>query len=786
MEPFFYFGMMSLLSVLVSCDPVPDGVVHMECHERYFMIAVDRSFAGDEARFEAVGKPCMILKQGNTKDRTGVYAITKSYAASCGYSIAVVPSSSCIELRASYFSCHTANQDDQVFTFSFNLLARCDGAEVVYALNKTCLPLLQWSPREVTCEVNYMEVSVRSEITCAAGTRKDDWNTLTTAHASATSDWQVMFQNDVEQIAPMSLSDARERGYVFELTDGRLVFRAPYGQPHAFISMVNGIPVEVVHATLFSRQSWFVIMVDLLTTCSIHEGTFEDGHVVFETPEALYPGPDATRLFVGLNSELLEPSVFTDREDIVIKNNTVQIRIPFNMDGGHRKSVASGDLYEFFTFHLHMEQLFDDEEETRLRLHRMLVTPLLLHPLFTQNQTVVEEHMFTVYLGDIPEDVELLSFQLNGHEILWPLANTSSYTIVNVVQPNHQHGYMLKVPFDDPAVSQEFCAFHSVKYSLGINYTLRVLPENELCYHSVSVSALTDVSPPVLDAACSETGITFRVDHRPLDFLWFFSVGSEELTSELAAQRGYRMTNDSHALQVVVPLFTQGFQYEGITLKGFLGTFEILVKERQTSAVQRSITKTCPFTSSEVIACSMDGRMTVLADLSLITPSGATPSSSNLLDVFCCPVEADSTRALFSFPLNSCSSKVKLYNGEVIYENEIFYYSKHASERVVVQCTYPLDGLHRLFSMHRFESDSPGSGRIIHSSQPTAAPLRATTVLQTRAPAPMRTSGDANAKLLASYGNVRYFRVLKSRKPHPDRRKGLFFQAVKRDFRHRG
>lgn len=28
----------------------------MECHERYFMIAVDLSFTGEELRFEAVGE----------------------------------------------------------------------------------------------------------------------------------------------------------------------------------------------------------------------------------------------------------------------------------------------------------------------------------------------------------------------------------------------------------------------------------------------------------------------------------------------------------------------------------------------------------------------------------------------------------------------------------------------------------------------------------------------------------------------------------------------------------
>lgn len=45
----------SMMSVLtLKCNPT--GVLHMECHERYFMIAVDLSFTGEELRFEAVGK----------------------------------------------------------------------------------------------------------------------------------------------------------------------------------------------------------------------------------------------------------------------------------------------------------------------------------------------------------------------------------------------------------------------------------------------------------------------------------------------------------------------------------------------------------------------------------------------------------------------------------------------------------------------------------------------------------------------------------------------------------
>lgn len=111
------------------------------------------------------------------------------------------------------------------------------------------------------------------------------------AHSSTTSDWQVMFQQGEQQHSPMTVSQASEQGYVFYLTTGRLVFRTPYGQPHALTTQVDvqtkpifahlcvfragefkqvtGVPVEVVSVTIYSRQSWVVLMVDLVAACSV-------------------------------------------------------------------------------------------------------------------------------------------------------------------------------------------------------------------------------------------------------------------------------------------------------------------------------------------------------------------------------------------------------------------------------------------------------------------------------------------------------------------------------------
>ena len=52
------------------------------------------------------------------------------------------------------------------------------------------------------------------------------------------------------------------------------------------------------------------------------------------------------------------------------------------------QSLVSGDLYEFYIFDLYLEQISLDEDhvDTRLRFHRMLATPLLPRPVFTENR----------------------------------------------------------------------------------------------------------------------------------------------------------------------------------------------------------------------------------------------------------------------------------------------------------------------------------------------------------------------------------------------------------------
>lgn len=121
------------------------------------------------------------------------------------------------------------------------------------------------------------------------------------------------------------------------------------------------------------------------------------------------------------------------------------------------QSFLTGELYEYYTLNFYVEQLLVDEDhvETRVQSRRMLVTPLLPRPVFADNQTVLEERVFSVYLGDVPDDVELAAVQLNGRGFPLPFTNASRRTITEVVQSNNTRGYSLQVPFEDPVVIRE-------------------------------------------------------------------------------------------------------------------------------------------------------------------------------------------------------------------------------------------------------------------------------------------------------------------------------------------
>ncbi|XP_052315586.1 uncharacterized protein LOC118392015 isoform X6 [Oncorhynchus keta] len=758
----FWLRVFVLLSVWpsVRCSDLPRGAIETVCRDRYLLVTTQLSVAGNEPRFEAV-------------DADGVHPITKQYGSECGYMFSILPLPGHAELRASYFSCHTDNQDDEVFTFSFNLITiDANGVEATYSVNATCSLSLPWSPREVSCEENYMEVSVRGEVSDLPGTKADVWSAaLAKAHSSAMSTWQVMFQQEGQQLTLMSPSEARELGYVFYLTQGRLVFRSPYtpGSVMGSVTMVNGTLVEVVYLILVSRQRWMVIMVNLVVACSTDEGMYDGVGLVWQTPTLLSPlfsglsGSESIKISMGVDGQLLDEPITAERGySLDISDTTVQISIPFNAAGGYRKSFVMDNMYrEFYVVRLYYEQIFMDDSgvETRLRLHRPMNTPLLIQHLSIINQTVLEDRVFTVYLGNLSYDVDLVAVTLNGHNFTILEANKSGLVITMVPQPNSTlHAYILRVPFEDAVVHKLYSPEGLLQFSMDINYTLVIMPQKEPFYYLASVVAqFNDVFPPVFKGVCNEKSISFQMAHKPFDYLWEVGVGPYILNSNLAAKRGYIMQNDSKSLTLEVPLFSVGYTYKDINLKQFYGSFEIRSRLPKTLEVKSSLAKACLFQTTEVIAltqrslvCSTEGVVTVVTDVTLAIP-GAEPNGTFLLDSTCRPQETDDTRALFSFGLHTCGTRVQVDHQHVTYENDINVEHKSQSVNatvktgdtasvVIVRCVYPLSDLYKLFAYWRFEADFPGVGTIL--TRETVKTFPPTTLTTTRRPLTSTTTSN--------------------------------------------
>ncbi|XP_031440925.1 uncharacterized protein LOC105907158 isoform X2 [Clupea harengus] len=669
-----YVGVGVILTVILTnfkCAGNVD-VFDTKCQDDHLRIFVPLS--GDvEPCFKAIGA-------------NGQFPITTDGGAQCGYSYSVYPMLAHAVLQASYFSCYTQNEDDLIFTFNFHLIMIDNDEEVVHNITKTCSPSHTWSHREVTCEKNYMEVSVQTDLPCPHTHTLTDVelaSALPMAQEAATSAWQVMFLRQGEEPVVMSVHEAEDLGYFLAVTPGRVVFRTAYGQQHSTIDMVSGLAVEVIRPALFLRQRLTTMMVDLVAACTLdHE--FHECALIWKTPTVMVPlvsdlsGFRSKQVDFDVNGKRLDPQMIEERGYTVdVGPEIVEVTIPYAAEGGTRKTFVMDNTYhEFYSVTLHYEHIFTTDNgtlENRLCQHTYMATPVLCHTPFTIDLTVLEDRVFTVYVGNFPFDVELVSVSLNGMVMTVPDATQNGYQVSKVTHDNDTYAYTVLVPFEDPIVSKLYFVEGVREYSLNINYTLRILPQEEYYFYLATVVAqIMDVYPPYFNGLCMEDGIKFRIDHQEFDHLWEAGVGPFPLTQELADTRGYIMNNDNQSLTLDVPLFTLGYMYEAVSLEQFLATFEILIRDAKSLEVVQSSAKTCQFATTALLVCSPDGIVTVVCDLSKAKPD-AFPSQTSLLDTTCKPKEVDGTRVLYEFALNSCGTRVQITKDLVIYENEITF-----------------------------------------------------------------------------------------------------------------
>ncbi|MGH0143039.1 UNVERIFIED_CONTAM: hypothetical protein FKN15_077388, partial [Acipenser sinensis] len=518
------------------------GTFVNECRDRYFWMTTKRSFLiGGNFRFDIIGND-------------GINSLDERYAASCGFTYSVnIPGD--LIFRASFLACHVSSNSDSEFSLRFRFV-RIDqfSRETYYPFSMTCSITKQWYPREIVCEENYMEISVRRNVPVIAQEGMD------------TEDWQ------------------------------------------AALPAVNIGTFDGTHLAWVAHR--------ILTPLVLHIEKFQDKGIA-----------------MGVEGKLLDLATIRRRNyELKVNETFIEISVPYGAEGGYLKSHVINNQYNrIYAIDLYLEHQWAD---------------------------------------DLWEATQHRSFKPSG--LTLPEAINQGIVLTEVQHPNGTKSFVLKVPFTHPLIPQKYIGNGVREFTLNINYTLTIIPENAPYFHPATiVCQIKDVILPVIKGSCTEKSLVFEVTRGNMDHLWAMYIEKHQLTSELAAQRGYILTNQTKFI-LEVPLFSIGCIYEEISLRGLFVRVELTLIDIGTLATLLSAVQRCQFPTKQLLVCMPNGVMTVVAVTMEPIPV-VEPSKTTLLDKTCKPKEFDSTRALFTFSVNTCGTRSKIVENYLIYENEVVY-----------------------------------------------------------------------------------------------------------------
>ncbi|MGH0179038.1 UNVERIFIED_CONTAM: hypothetical protein FKN15_000574 [Acipenser sinensis] len=248
------------------------------------------------------------------------------------------------------------------------------------------------------------------------------------------------------------------------------------------------------------------------------------------------------------------------------------------------------------------------------------------------------------------------------------------------------------------------------RYTLNINYTLLIVPQNEPYFHPAAIVCdVKDVNLPDVKSFCTNRSVVFEVTPGNMDSSWELCIGSRPLPYTIAEPK----------ITIELPLFSIGYIYEDISLRGLTVRVELNMRNVKTLQVEKQFVQRCPIPTRELLVCFPNGGVTVVAVTMEPIPV-VDPSKTTLLDKTCKPKEFDSTRALhlrgehlwdqepgeLGLPAWCCGSRqwsfIQIVGNYLIYENEVLYtralfppnapvITRDSEYRLTIRCRYPLN-----------------------------------------------------------------------------------------------
>ncbi|XP_012724484.3 uncharacterized protein LOC105930698 isoform X2 [Fundulus heteroclitus] len=621
-------------------------------------------------------------------NNTGV-GLTPSIAAQCGFSMKSDPFGNAL-IYVSLQNCFAQNAEDELFTTALQLRLHGSqfGQDEVYRVVETCQYDV-WASREVICDYNYMEVSVRraapddfplpghsvSSSKPLNSRRAAEKRPMDTGFRATTV---VFFTAEGEK--PMSVTDAQKSGYGIGITPTRLVLRSPMMAPETYTQKVAGVPMRVFKTSTIFEKKWLATQVDAAAACPLHEGSvfFTQSTITWYLPRQIDPMISSGQfnlleVHFGINGQRLDAAEMQARDySISLDDFYVITELPIGGVGGYYKSHIQDDLYYVsYMIEPMIELLWTEDsshEQTKYKVFFHIATHLIPRPLELIDNTVPGEDMFKMTLGHFAPDVVLMNITFPTGVLSMQDCSARGFNILEHLSPNSSMKvFTLQVPFADPAVLKQAGNGVTV-YSLHLTFGLMLVDELVFFSYAASLEAVVkDLVPPSVSGGCDNSNFYVLVKYGTQGFNFQTMVGKRFMTPSLAQHYNY-MENGTH-FSFVVPFSSPDVAVEAIESSSIRSRLDVTLNNPETNAQIKEFSVACSFPST-ITECFPNGTMTALA-LKLESVPSLNPSKLTLEDPSCGPVHSNDRYAFFVFTVNSCGTKRKFMSNAMLYENEI-------------------------------------------------------------------------------------------------------------------
>ncbi|NWW64145.1 ZP2 protein, partial [Ifrita kowaldi] len=622
-------------------------------------------------------------------DQSGTaWELDEAMAAQCGYTVTYSTWGS-IEFRASALSCHSHLEKD-VFTVTIQIKASptSDMSNATTHLKSASCHYGLWSPRELTCGSNYMEVSVRREV---PQTIKDfvqeepeDWTlAFPEAKAEEASIWQIVFHQPEEKRA-LLVSNAWSAGYGLNATDSRVLLRVPYTAAQVQLVKDQGITFSVLRSSTLYKYQWVILMVDTSVACPVDGVDYANKTITWTVPKYVPPLSAGATSFkdvlveAGVDLHKLSAKEMASRKYVLLNElNAIMMKIPIGAEGGYYKtSVSNGQLGTKYSINLFLEHQWEDNKWglTKLTIIKEIETPFEQAEVAVTNNLNLSARLMNVTVGTFLPDVELVNLTIEGVAVAIPEAVQHGYLIHRARYTNGSKAYIIQVPLDAPSVKKEYMREAMRAYTLNVTLTFITHPSSEtFVIPVIALSAVKDAVLPSARGFCDGRNLHLIISHGNVDQNWLPFISDWHLTPEGAQKYNYSLRDNGTHLAISVPYLSSHVNYEGFHTSAIKASFYLTLKDGITLAQRRDFSVSCIFSPSELIQCLPNGTVIITA-INLVGDEDLDTALLVLRDRQCKPSMVTEKTATFKFNVNTCGTSRKFHGTTMTYENEVLYF----------------------------------------------------------------------------------------------------------------